>query len=334
MKIEIAENLVYTYLKHSEGCRVTQTNWKTSGQWTTNKFEEKPARELYERIMESPKLSTIFKESKFDQLIKQAEIDVLGLNTTEHAVYGIDIAFHSAGLNYGPPKKTAEIVLKKIIRTIFIMQTYFNDFKKFHSFFVTPKVYQSTEKPILELMEEAKSLLKDEMISIDFIANDDFYKTLVDPVIESVSNENDTAELFSRAYKLLQLDKRIKISESSDQNKSNTIKRLNGNTSKRTEEGMKIGQFVQYKMKTLYEQNKISEKEIINLQDMEYSRKVFNQTYEVLRSKGKDIKGNDGRTRYYATNEFCGDYFMTAQWTEKHWEPFLSWLRKMEKNEI
>jgi hypothetical protein len=38
MKIEIGESLVYSYLKHIEGCRVVQTNWKTSGLWAITKY--------------------------------------------------------------------------------------------------------------------------------------------------------------------------------------------------------------------------------------------------------------------------------------------------------
>ena len=40
MKIEIGESLTYSYLKHIEGCRIVQTNWKTSGNWVTTEFEK------------------------------------------------------------------------------------------------------------------------------------------------------------------------------------------------------------------------------------------------------------------------------------------------------
>ena len=50
MKIEIAENLVSSYLKHTEGCRIVETNWKTSSTWKTNEYDENTARDLFYQI--------------------------------------------------------------------------------------------------------------------------------------------------------------------------------------------------------------------------------------------------------------------------------------------
>ncbi|MGE0020683.1 MAG: hypothetical protein AB7S72_13510 [Draconibacterium sp.] len=335
MKIEIAENLIYSYLKHSEGCRIVQTNWKTSGSWKTTEFDERQAKELFEKINKSSQFSGIFKNNSFDQLIKQAEIDVLGINTTEQSIFGVDIAFHEAGLNYGSTNETALRIMKKIFRTIFIMQSYFSNFTKFNSYFVSPKVNPATEKPIFLLIEEARRIISDEMISIDFISNEGFFSKIVDPTIKSIDDESDTAELFSRAIKLVQLDPRPEtteiISVKSINKKFNSSKSL-VEDEKRTIEGMKIGQFVQYKMRKLYEENLLSPTEINNLQDKTYSKRVFDQNFEILRSPEKEISGTDGRNRYYAKEKFFGNYFLTSQWIESHWEPFLSWLRKFDKN--
>ena len=97
MKIEIGENLIASYLRHVEDCRIVQTNWKTSSQWKITEYEEKKSRELFDKIKISPLFSEVFKNNGYDQLIKQAEIDVIGLNTTEKSVFGIDVAFHNAG---------------------------------------------------------------------------------------------------------------------------------------------------------------------------------------------------------------------------------------------
>ena len=43
MKIEIGENLAYTYLKQIEGCRIAQTNWKTSSQWKITEYDKEQA---------------------------------------------------------------------------------------------------------------------------------------------------------------------------------------------------------------------------------------------------------------------------------------------------
>jgi len=326
MKIEIGENLLASYLRHVEGCRIVQTNWKTSSQWKITKYEEEKSRELFDKIKTSPLFSEVFKNNGYKQLIKQAEIDVIGLNTTEKSVFGIDVAFHNAGLNY---KDVTNNVLKKLFRTIFVLQTYFNDFNKFNAFFITPKANPATEKPIRELIEEANKLIYDEMISVKFICNETFFTLIVDPIINNIDDDNDTSELFIRSIKLLQLDKR--------NNSTTGIKKANKKsttiTDKTTVDGMKIGQFVRYNMKKLFEQNLVSQNEINNLQNKEYSKKVFDQNYEVLRSSDKEITGKDGRNRYYANEKFFGNYYLSSQWVDRHWKPFRDWLNKMNNKQ-
>ena len=250
MKIEIGESLVYSHLKHIEGCRIVQTNWKTSGNWVVTEFEKQRAKELYNKIANSPDFSGIFKNSSFEQLIKQAEIDVLGINTAENTVFGIDVAFHTAGLNYGSKEETALRIIKKIFRTIFIMQSYFNEYEKFNSYFITPKTHYANQVVIDDLIEKAKELIEDENITIDFISNDEFYENIVDPLIKNTNNESDTMELFSRSVKLLQLDNRVK-SENTITSKIIKI-RNRVETDKRMVSNMLIGQFVQYCFKDAF----------------------------------------------------------------------------------
>lgn len=333
MKIEIGENLIYCYLKHVEGCRVVQTNWKTSSKWTVTEYDDANARRLFEKISNSEIFRDIFKNNSFDQLIKQAEIDVLGLNTVEKSVFGVDVAFHSLGLQYVDSQETANRVLKKIFRTIFVMQSYFSDFDKFNSFFVTPKVQPATRKLINPLIIEARNLINDESINIDFISNEEFYSNYIDPMTGDLLEDNDTMELFSRAVKLIQLDPRVKthkIPTIKTMSNLELVSKSNAVTDKRTVDGMKIGQYVVYQMRKLYESNLISKDEIQKLQDKGYCKSVFNIDFEMLRSKNKEIVEN-GIKRYYAKEYYCGNYYLTSQWYERHWEPFLSWVRKIKK---
>lgn len=258
----------------------------------------------------------------------------MGLNTTEQSIFGVDVAFHGAGLNYGSSEETALRILKKIFRTIFIMQSYFSNFDKFNSLFVTPKVNPATEKPIRSLLDKARSIISDEMIAIDFISNDEFFTRIVDPTTKSTYDESDTGELFSRTIKLLQLDTRKEKKENdliSNKEQKKAIQRKIDIIGKRTVDDMKIGQFVQFQMKKCFDNNLLSMEEIVNLQNKAYSKNTFNQNFEVLRSPYKEISGMDGRNRYYAREKFCGGYYLTSQWVEYHWEPFLSWLRKINK---
>lgn len=329
MKIEIAENLVCSYLKHIEGCRIVQSNWKTSGGWHLTEYDKEQARVLFEKIKLSSTFSRIFKNNSFDQLIKQAEIDVLGLNTTEKSIFGIDVAFHTGGLNYGNPLETSEIVLKKIFRTIFIMQSYFKEFDKFNSYFVTPKANLAYKTIIEDSIKEATEIINDDSITIEFIANETFYSNMVDPLIANIFDEHDLAELFLRSVKLLQLDVRTQT----EIKPPNTSKKASTNSKidKRTEDGMKIGQYVQYYMRKLHENKKLGEEEIKNLQDKEYSKKVFNQNFEVLRNINRATTDKTGRNRYYNNETFFGNYHLTSQWFEYHWEPFMKWLKRYIK---
>jgi len=325
MKIEIAESLIYSYLKHNEGCRFVQTNWMTSGKWIVTEYEKKRARLLFNKISNSEFFVGIFKNSSFEQLIKQAEIDVLGINTTENTIYGIDVAFHSAGLNYGSKEKTALTIIKKIFRTVFIMQTYFNENEKFNSYFITPKVNPATKVLIDDLMIKAKEIINDDFISVEFISNEQFYTEIVDPLLENTDDEHDTAELFSRAVKLLKLDNRK--THSAEVNLKPKVTRIS--STKKEVNGMKIGQFAQHSFRKAYELNLISLSEINQLQNPQYSKLTFNSNFEVLKNQNRPIKDEYGRTRYYAREIFCGNYHLTSQWIEPQWELLIDWLNKI-----
>lgn len=105
---------------------------------------------------------------------------------------------------------------------------------------------------------------------------------------------------------------------------------IHKNTNKITENGMKIGQFVQYNVRKLFEEGLITEEEIVRLQSKEYSSITFEQSKEFLRSSEKAITGDDRRNRYYAKEMFCGNYHLNSQWLEKHWGPFKAWVEKLK----
>ena len=97
---------------------------------------------------------------------------------------------------------------------------------------------------------------------------------------------------------------------------------------KKTVNNMKIGEYVQYCIKNAYDKGLISEEEISNLQDKNYSKRIFKQNFEVLRNKSKNTTDEKGRNRYYK-ELFCGEYYLTSQWFDYHWNPFTEWLDKI-----
>ncbi|MCY4160249.1 MAG: hypothetical protein OXE77_00100 [Flavobacteriaceae bacterium] len=65
-------------------------------------------------------LNKVFKKNSFEQLIRQAEIDVLGIDTMKNTLYACDIAFHTPYLNYG--NRTSDKVVSKILRAVKLNQ--------------------------------------------------------------------------------------------------------------------------------------------------------------------------------------------------------------------
>ena len=106
MKIEIGESLALSYLKHVKKCVIYQTNWKSSSQWAFL-GGVKDAREAFEKLVKDGLLSFPGKtKPSFSQFLKQAEIDILGINFVEKKMYVMDIAYHEYGLNYKNKDKT------------------------------------------------------------------------------------------------------------------------------------------------------------------------------------------------------------------------------------
>ena len=329
MKIEIGENLAYTYLKHFEGCRIVQTNWKTSGRWTLTEFEKKTAINLFNEIKKLEDFTELFRNVSFEQILKQAEIDLLGINTIESSIFGVEIAFHSSGVNYGEKDFSVSKIVEKLLRTILVMQCYFKDFNKFNAYFITPKSSEYVRTQITQRIEKISQFLNDDTINIQFISGDNFYEQIVNPIIADDFKEHDTNELFSRAVKMLKLNYKI-VSPNSVEIDTQYTSKARKDLNKRTVEGMKIGQFVQSKMKKLEQKSLLPIQEIDNLLGQEYSKKVFNLNFPVLKHAEDDIKDEKGRNRYYTSEMFFGEHYLTSQWFEYHWEPFLLWLKKFE----
>ena len=124
MKLEIGESIITSWLKHIKKCQVVQTNWKPStSSWELGNLQE------IERVIgfvsdyfQKQYQIVLFKKSaSIIQIIRQAEIDVLGIrlqNGQLQRMYAVDVAFHEGGLSYGNKTDTATRIAKKIIRTV------------------------------------------------------------------------------------------------------------------------------------------------------------------------------------------------------------------------
>lgn len=133
-------------------------------------------------------------------MLQQGEIDVLGLqieNGSIKEIYGIDIAFHEGGLNYGGTLETAGRVLKKIIRTALLLYGYFN-VSKGHIIFSSPKISNSTLITLEKYIKELNGFFEEIGLHFHFklYANHKFKEAIFDPVIKSSKVTADTSELF------------------------------------------------------------------------------------------------------------------------------------------
>ena len=214
MEIEIGESLCLSYLKHVKKCVIYQTNWKLSSWWLQELGKKSPAEELYDELKKSPSkektAATDFDvkdvlTSDFSQFLKQAEIDVLGVDKDGN-VYAIDVAFHEGGLGYGKKVEARDCVMKKFVRSYMIMLGCFPR-KKCTVIFASPKVDAAKQDLIMPALEElqADARFKDQGITFEYIANDKFKEEILDQTIEASRDDADTNELFLRSYKLISM---------------------------------------------------------------------------------------------------------------------------------
>jgi hypothetical protein len=202
MKIEIGESLMLSYLKHVKKCIFYQTNWKVSSNWSVNQNTFDKVLSTYTSIIKNPEFSDIFK-SELNQLIKQSEIDVIGIDSN-NKIYTADIAFHENGLNYGSKIETKNRVFKKLFRSYLTLLAYFPD-RKYELIFASPKVHNATEQIILDYFTVLNTNFSNENVTFKYVSNEKFRDEIIVPTIDKTKEDSDTNELFIRAIKLSNL---------------------------------------------------------------------------------------------------------------------------------
>ena len=205
MKIEIGESLALSYLKHVKRCIIYQTNWKASSLWTISKEEKKELEVIFEAVRKSEEFRDISKKSEFNQFLRQAEIDALGIDQAGK-VYAIDIAFHERGLRYGSTdEEAAARVTKKLVRSYLAMRGYFPG-REYEIIFASPKVGPTRDIVIDKAVESLCRRLGDvNREKFKYITNDAFRDDILRETLRVTKDDADTNELFLRSYKLLRL---------------------------------------------------------------------------------------------------------------------------------
>ena len=202
MKIEIGESLACSYLRHVERCWLVQPNWKAPEHWG-RRLSDAELEALFAEMKRRFDLGgAVFKQTKdAAQFLKQGEIDVVGVDQ-EGGVHAMEVAFHEAGLNYGSVAETVNRVLKKMLRTLFILRACHPPQTPLHIYFLSPKVNPAVQRPL----EEKFAALRKAYPDVDWrlLTNDDFVNRIVKPTLENASDVADSSELFLRSVKLLE----------------------------------------------------------------------------------------------------------------------------------
>lgn len=342
MKIEMGESLMYSYLRHVKLCQIVQTNWKPSPGWTVSNSEK-----LYEIMNTVSEFYTgkynvdIFGNNSPDQLMHQAEADVLGVSLNpEPFVYGIDVAFHEGGLNYGNKHETAARIVKKYVRTIMCIIGYLNFFEG-EIIFASPKVNPSVLNEISPFIDDLEEILKtlDLNFSIKLYTNTDFYDSILSPIMLQSKDISDTSELFLRSYQMIKLfEKPARSNQNKGKTMTQTVEDDNEYLTIAALDQLKIGRVVHLTMTHMMENNLLSDDIIERLQSKLWCKETFDINYPLLKdisdccdkdSMRKDSKGN---YRYYTTpiNHKGKTYLLCQEWNDSmHRQKYDSWYKKL-----
>ena len=316
MKIEIGESVCYSFLRHVKQCWLVQTNWKASENWPKQKDDGEMERIFTQMRGRFDHDGSVFKGTRTcNQFLKQGEIDVVGaeLNGDVHAM---EVAYHEAGLNY--TGGVANRVLKKLLRTMLILDAYHPENTSKHIYFVSPKVHRGAQLPLEETFDQ----LQTEYPTIDWrlITNEEFGSQLLSPTLEKAAAVADTSELFIRSAKLLELSG---LSETG----SNVLPPIqteanprNSDISTKSGKGEpdQVQPLIRSLMETLIEDfpNLLSDMELRKLTDIDYCKRELDLKlggFALLRS------GEMGKwTERYWVKLYGERYYVTNNWWPEH----------------
>ncbi|MGB3916908.1 MAG: hypothetical protein WBL07_05665 [Thiothrix litoralis] len=317
MKIEIGESLILSWLRHEKKCQLVQMNWKPSFEsWElmNESVIEQIMRDSDDYFKHEYDYKIYKKNTSLSQLIKQAEIDVIGISYTGglRNIYAVDIAFHEYGLNYGSKDETIMKIVKKLLRAAMCIYGYF-DCSEGDIVFASPKVNNNIiENLDVCLIQVEKILRKNKLnFNIKLIANNSFNKEILQPVLDATSSIADTSELFMRSIQMYKM-----FSENNDSSKFSTKISIKNNDALQNK--TKIGKWVRKNLTQMFEENKISVEEVELMESIEYSKKIFGIQMPLLKKKLSIDEGKP--SKYWAKpiiKAYDAEYFICSEWYEK-----------------
>lgn len=197
MNINIGESIGFSWLIHVKKCIICQNNWKFYGDLSN---VEKELNTTINKCKEEFNISFNKNEDKnYSQILKQTEVDVIGFDESGR-YYLLDLAYHSGSLNYGSKETTQSRVIKKLTKMALVAK-YILKRKKVNIIFATPIAGEEITKNINDCIFGLKSIFKE--CSFEFIANGEFEKEILKPLIEKVNTSISETEPFMRTLLIL-----------------------------------------------------------------------------------------------------------------------------------
>ena len=304
MKIEIGESLVYSWLRHVKKCQIVQTNWKTSPRWdrTHQNDVERMFGELKAHFGKD-----LFKGTKsVEQLLQQGECDLFGttMNAGKSKYTIVEVAMHTQTLDYGSRRETVMKVLAKCIRAVFCLVSYFDSIEG-EIIFASPKIGNKMLGDLKPAIFDLNDYFKKQGYSfeISVICNQDFAGILLDPTLAAIEDAEDTAELFARACKLLEMFRAP--AKTTNDNKTPVYSILNG-------------LLINGKMTAV----------ISDLTTASFANSKFGlSTYPVLVKASMFASTGFDKTKFYKEQITFNteDYYVCSQWSQKKIAQLQAW---------
>jgi hypothetical protein len=342
MKIEIGESLILSWLRHVTGCPIAQTNWKPSPAWPIRR--EAGLAADFERMREitGDRLGfAVFKQSSFQQFMRQAEVDVVGLRFADVglAAIAVDSAFHENGVQYGDLRETVGRILKKMIRTIFVLEGYF-ELHQADILFATPKMHNAVHEALQGCWSELQSILADcgslspQHLKLRMITNGDFVEQIIQPVLDRIDEVADTSELFLRAQQL------VRFCEVAP--RRTKTHRNSALASRESDSEPKIGEHVRQTILRLASAGKLTPEVIADLIDRSKCKAIFGLNHPFLKKLAPDTplhaqgKDENGYSRYWRDPLDIDEarFLVCSQWFAWQRAAFDKWVGDLEATEI
>lgn len=338
MRIEIGESLIFSWLRHVRGCPIVQTSWKPSPTWPVRREASLAAD--FERMREiaAQRLGfEVFRKSSFQQFIRQAEIDVLGLRFCDAGLsaVAVDSAFHENGVQYGDRQETVGRILKKLIRTAFALDAYF-ELHQAEIVFATPKMHNAVQDDLQQCWPVLQSILADcdslsaVRMSLRTVSNGDFAEQVIQPVLDRVDQVADTSELFLRAQQL------VRVCEATPRHRP-AMRPTSASRPPESDDEPKIGEHVRTTMQQLAASGRLTPEVVRALLDPRYCKATFNLGLPFLKAVDPGIPRSrqrideSGYARYWKQPLRIGqhDFLMCSQWFVWQRGAYDRWVRQL-----